>query len=297
MKSIRRPLLLLACALACEASGFESEYTVDTLRVLAVQADLPIAAPGESVHLTTLWADPLGNGRPVSWAWGYCVNPGSTQIPDCAAQLRVLGFGTDSYSLVVPADALDGLPPSAPIGEVGIVFAACAGTLTLVPNATGAPVSCTDAKGNAIGRDGFLWGGRRIIVVQGFRNANPVITKIFFDGVEWSPSYAPPITPCTAKDVSSCPPETQHVISYQMTPDSQETYGNGIVEDIVGWFYVTQGTLENAYMRPDSSSGVPTFQTQYAPTLSDTSHPVQMWFVLRDDRGGVTFAQRRLSWQ
>ncbi len=296
MKS-SRVLLFSLLAGACEASGFEVEYRVDTLRVLAVQADLPVAAPGESVNLTTLWADPLGNGRPISWAWGYCVNPGSTQIPDCAARLRTLGFGTDGYSLTIPSDALDGLPPDAPIGEVGVIFAACAGTITLAPNSTGAPVSCTDGAGNPIGRDGFVWGGRRIIVVQGLRNANPVITKIFFDGVEWSPSFAPRIEACSAKDVGGCPPETQHVISYQMTPDSQETYGNGIVEDIVGWFYVSQGTLDNAYTRPDSSGGTPTFQAQWAPTLSDTSHPVQMWFILRDDRGGVTFAQRRLSWQ
>ncbi|HSQ64828.1 MAG TPA: hypothetical protein VLM85_16505 [Polyangiaceae bacterium] len=294
----RRALLaLLLGSLACEASGFETESVVDTLRVLAIEADLPIAVPGETVHLSTLWADPLGNGRPISWAWGVCVNPGATQIPACAAQLRSLSFGGDAFDVTVPADALDGLPPSAPIGEVGVVFAACAGTLTLVPNATGAPVSCTDAKGNAVGRDGFVWGGRRIIVVQGFRNQNPTLTKIFFDGVEWSPSYEPPIAPCAAKNVEGCPVDTQHVITYQMTQDSQETYGAGLVEDVVGWFYVSQGSLADAYLRPDTSTSIPTFQTEYAPTLSDTAHPVQMWFVLRDDRGGVTFAQRRLSWR
>jgi len=295
---VRRSLLfLLLGLLACEASGFEPESRVDTLRVLAIQADLPIAVPGEKVHLTTLWADPLGNGRPVSWAWGICVNPASTQIPDCAAHLRSLVTGSDSFDVDIPADALEGLPPGIPVGEVGVVFAACAGTLTLVPNATGAPVSCTDGKGAAIGRDGFVWGGRRIIVFQGIRNANPTITKIFLDGVEWSPTFAPTIQPCAAKQVENCPVETQHVISYQITPDSQETYGLGTVEDVVGWFYASQGSLENGYARPDTSTGAPTLQTQYAPTLSDTSHPVQVWFVLRDDRGGVSFAQRRLSWK
>ena len=59
----RKIALLLASTLfACEATGFEPEYLVDTLRVLAIQADAPFAVPNQTVSFTTLWADPNGQG-------------------------------------------------------------------------------------------------------------------------------------------------------------------------------------------------------------------------------------------
>jgi hypothetical protein len=303
---VRKRFLLASLMLACEVSGFDSEYVIDTLRVLGVQADKPFALPGDSIHLTTFWADPLGNGRPISWAWGTCLNPGSTQINDCANALISLAAGTDSYDTTVPTNALDGLSPSEPLGEFGIIFAACAGTIALVPNAdTGAPVTCTDSTGAVVGRDGFIWGGMRVVVVEGETNANPTIDKIFIDGMEWAPGYAPPIQPCTQTNLGDCPSSAQHVLAYAATSDSIETYFNGtanVQEQLIGWFYVSQGSLTAGYASPDSDdagavSTPPTFEMQFAPTLSDTTHPVQLWMVLRDDRGGITFAQRQFAWQ
>jgi hypothetical protein len=301
-----KKLVALCMVLACEATGFEPEYVVDTLRVLGVQADKPFAAPGESVHMTTFAADPLGNGRPVTWAWGTCLNPGSTQITDCAIALRTLTLGTDSFDAVVPADALAGLPGVVPVGEFGIVFAACAGTITLVRNAaTGAPVTCTGPSGNAVGREGFVWGGLRVVVVSGLRNANPAIDKVFIDGTEWAPGFSWPIEACTAKNATDCLPSAQHNLAYTATPNSIETYdiGSGpVAEQLVGWFYVSQGSLAAGYANPDSDdagapTSPPTFQVSFAPTLSDQTHPVQLWLVLRDDRGGITFAQRQFAWK
>lgn len=293
--------LALSIVLACEATGFDPEYVVNTLRVLGVQADKPFAAPGESVHMTTFWADPLANGRPIVWAWGTCLNPGSTQINDCADALQTLGVGSDSFDTTVPQNALDGLPG---VGEFGVIFAACAGTITLAPNAqTGAPVTCVDNMGNLVGRDGFIWGGMRIVVVSSVQNQNPTIDKVFIDGMEWPSDYAAPIDTCSAKDMSSC--VVQHDLAYTATPDSIETYdiGNGPTqEQLVGWFYVTQGSLNAGYASPDTDDAgavamPPTFEMPFAPTLSDTTHPVQLYLVLRDDRGGITFAQRHFAWK
>ena len=294
-----KKLVFLCVALACGISGFDPEYVVNTLRVLGVQADKPFAAPGESVHLTTFWADPLGNGRPVSWAWGTCLNPGSTQINDCANALQTLTTGTDSFDTTVPADAL----AFAPVGEYGIIFAACAGSIALTPNAaTGAPVTCTDGTGGVVGRDGFIWGGMRIVAVAGVTNNNPTIDKVFIDGAEWAADYAFPLDACSSKDVSSC---VQHQLAYTATPDSIETYDIGTgptQETLVGWFYVSQGTLEAGYANADQTDAgavatPPTFEQSYGPTKSDTTHPVQLWLVLRDNRGGITFAQRHFAWK
>jgi hypothetical protein len=276
-------LFALCVCLACEASGFEPEYLVDTLRVLAVKADASLAAPGDTVHFTTSWADPNGNGRAIAWAWGTCLNPGSTQITDCATALTSLGYGTDSFTATVPANALDGVP----VGEFGVVFAACAGKLALTPNPnTGAPVTCTDGNGGAIGRDGFMWGGTRVTVVTGLVNANPGIDQVFVDGNAWARS-----------DIVALDPATTHVLSYTATAGSAETYDFGtgpITEQIVGWFYVTQGALAAGYASPDDSNA---FAITYTPPTTNRTKPVHVWFVLRDDRGGLTFDDRQLTWR
>jgi hypothetical protein len=275
--------LALSCALfACEATGFEPEYVVDTLRVLGVQADLPLAEPGENVHFTTMWADPNGGGRPIAWAWGTCLNPGSSQIPDCAAVITNVALGTDSFSATVPANALDGVVA----GEFGVVFAACAGTITLAPNrATGAPVTCTDASG-AVGRQGFVWGGTRVIVVKGLRNANPGIDQVFIDGNSWGKN-----------DAVTLDPTVTHAITYTQTDGSAETYDIGTgptTEQLVGWFYVTQGTLVAGYASPDASGA---FDMTYTAPATDRTRPVHLFLVLRDDRGGLAQTDRQFSWK
>jgi hypothetical protein len=303
-----RARLLLFCALfACEATGFDPEYLVNTLRVLAIQADAPVAQPGQAVHLTTLWADPNGAGRPVQWAWGTCVNPGSTQIPDCAAALRTLALGGDSFSATVPTDALDGVT----VGEFGVVFAACAGTITLAPNAqNGAPVTCKDASGKVVGREGFVWGGTRITVFPGVTNQNPRIDSVSFDGAPWGPSDLPVLDACAEKHPEDCPASTRHVFSYTATPDSAESYDVGLgpqTEQLVGWFFVTQGSLDAGYASPLTADGgaddagaplsPPTFQMTFTPTLADPTQRLHVWLVLRDDRGGLSFTQREAVWR
>ena len=278
-----KKLLFASCVvLACEASGFEPEYLVDTLRVLAVQTDLPLAEPGDSVHFSTMWTDPNGNGRPITWAWGTCLNPGSSQITDCAAAMTSLSLGTDSFSATVPQNALDGVI----VGEFGVVFAACAGTITLSPSpVTGAPVTCTDA-GGAVGREGFIWGGTRVTVVKGLRNQTPGIDQVFVDGNAWGKT-----------DAIVLDPSVTHAFTYTPTDGSTETYDVGtgpITEQLVGWFYVTQGTLVAGYASPDASGA---FDMTYTPPATGRTKPVHVWLVLRDDRGGLSYTDRSFSWK
>jgi len=300
-----RGTLVIACAvLACEATGFDPEYIIDTLRVLAVEPDSPFAAPGQTVNLTTLWGDPLGNGRSITWAWGTCLNPGGTQITDCANALQTLTLGTDSFQVTVPLDALDGL--SEPVGELGVIFAACAGTIALAFDpVNGAPVTCTDGTGAIVGRDGFMWGGTRLVVTTLETITNPTIDKVFIDGSEWAPGFVWPIQSCAATDPTECPPNAQHDLTYTATPDSLEMYqtptGPATVQ-LVGWFYVTQGTLAAGYALPDTDDAgaptlPPTFDMSFAPTQSDLTHPVHLWLVMRNNLGGITFTDRQFSWQ
>ena len=70
--TMRRSLILLlfvsVLAAGCQ-EPMEQVGTISKFRVLAVQADPPEAAPGETVTHRVLYADPKGEGRKVSFLW------------------------------------------------------------------------------------------------------------------------------------------------------------------------------------------------------------------------------------
>src|SRR6476469_8028395 len=70
---------------ACEEE-FVPGTQVSSLRVLAVQADIPYAHPGDTVRLQALSYDPLA--RPITWAWAACPSPAGSSVDDCLAQIR-----------------------------------------------------------------------------------------------------------------------------------------------------------------------------------------------------------------
>src|SRR5688572_1206346 len=118
---------------ACAPDDFEPGSRVTSLRVLAMQADLPYAAPGEPVQLGTLSIDP--QGRPLTWAWAACVTPASSELFACFEKIAldtaagepplIAAEATgDSVSFTVPPDLLERLPevarPAALIGVLAI---------------------------------------------------------------------------------------------------------------------------------------------------------------------------------
>lgn len=298
----RRRFAWIALVAACAPAGFEPSSRVDSLRVLAVQADRPFAAPGEDVALTALVVDPEGGGRPVALSFATCLNPGSGEIRDCAAELgpmRELAVGADgtaTFGVRVPDDALAGL--SVPVGSVGVVFAACAGSFVDRPRAPGAPIGCLDASGRLSSRDGFVWGEKRIAVVPVFRNENPAIDRVDFDLGGSEPDIG--LVPCPrGAEAKSCPADRLHRFDVYPAKGAAETYpdpvhpGATLTEDLVLFFFATQGTLADEVVRTADPDGLgQRFTTSYAPTDIDPSKPIDFWFVLRDDRGGTSFAHR-----
>ena len=67
----------------------------------------------------------------------------------------------------------------------------------------------------------------------------------------------------------------------------------GVTEDLVASFYVSQGSVDDDYARVDPASGA--FHTVVAATEGDPKRSMTMWIVLRDDRGGVTWAARSIE--
>jgi hypothetical protein len=204
-------------SIAC-GDDLEPGASLSGVRVLAVQASAPYAAPGESVRLEMLAVDrapdrllPDGSARPLEVVWfDGCVNPDGGLFYACYPQItRALdeafggapapldgsaplppfvqrGLGRD---LAVPADALSVLPPLAPgtppLGRLFTLFAACGGRVEYAPGAdqVGIPIRCVDlASGEALGAEDFVFGFSAVTVFEGLRNALPAIEAITLDG-------------------------------------------------------------------------------------------------------------------
>lgn len=288
----RRALVLsLALLATCAPQGFKPSSFVDTLRVLAVQADKPLAAPGEDVNLRALVVDPLGAGRPLRLWFATCTNPGSAEVVACAASLGpaeqtpIPADGEPTFSVHVPEDAL----AAGDVGSVGVVFAACAGTLSVAARPEGAPVGCVDAKGARVGREGFVWGEKRITVVRGARNANPEVANVYFDGHRWDEGFDIALDACAGTRVDDCSADRQHEVDVQVPRGTAEAWLGG-TEDVVTFFHVSQGAVHDDVARAGADGVL--FPNLYAPAGAVAARPIDVWVVVRDDRGGVGWAHR-----
>jgi hypothetical protein len=149
------PLLVLPL-LGC-GEGFDEAYELQSVRVLAVQKDVPYAMPDSDVNLRMLWHDgsdeAASDDRNVQIHWfGGCINPPGGFYYGCYGQLTpaflplaldpeapseiptLYGRG-DEFMVRVPSASLaleTSRDPAVPlVGSSYVFFAACAGNLRL----------------------------------------------------------------------------------------------------------------------------------------------------------------------
>lgn len=72
---MRRVLVLALVLVACKPDFGVRESLVDREEILAVRADPPEAAPGESVRFSVLVATPAGPVATPATAWAWCATP------------------------------------------------------------------------------------------------------------------------------------------------------------------------------------------------------------------------------
>ncbi|MGC4087599.1 MAG: hypothetical protein QM756_06840 [Polyangiaceae bacterium] len=303
----------LAAWFGCVALGLLSgcSETLDpgsrvvSMRVLAQDTDLPFAAPGETVHVSSLAYDP--EGRSVNWAWAVCVNPSSSSVDGCVEKLSqdaqsagsipllAMGAGVDSVDVTVPDDALSSLPESArESASLGVLSVACPGTFSLETGAAGLPFRCADAaSGRQLGLDEFVIGVKRISVRAQDRNQNPLIASVRFDGAEWLEGQVLSAQPCdkTGNDFSECAKSLQHRLAINVSPESFESgrdeFGD-FTEQVVVQYFATEGNFESDFRIAKSP------ETKWAPRREATDKDVTFWLVARDNRGGVSWTTRTL---
>jgi len=190
-------LFLLGCG-----PDFDPPSELHSLRILAVQKDVPYAQPGETVNLQMLWQDasPLaGPDRPISITWSPpCFDPPGDLYYACFSDPGAFGGMINSdpnnpehNSFQVPTDIISRRPPptdgsnNPAYGLTYVFFAACAGQLTLLPSSGDSaafPIGCKDADGKLLGADDFVAGYTSIYSFEGFSNHNPVIKGFEFRG-------------------------------------------------------------------------------------------------------------------
>jgi len=303
LSSVVALLTLAGCG-----ADFDPGSNVSSLRVLAVQADNPFAAPGETVNLQATSYDPAG--RELTWAWAECSNPASSSVDACLAEIALtaietgtppllgMGPGQDNVQVTIPATALDGLSPEAlPNALTGVLSVACPGTLELgTSDSTGGvlPFRCIDDSGAELGLHDSIVGIKRIFVRSTDRNQNPVIANITFDGEPWAEDDVKEVDSCNTDDFTfdDCKGEGDHRIAASVTPESFEAgvdeFGRDFAEELVVQHYATEGIFEYDVRIAELP------ETRWVARQSASGQELRIWFVARDDRGGVTTAQRRV---
>ena len=301
------PLLGALSLVACDPE-FDPTSEVNSIRVLAVQADTPFAAPGETVHLQALSHDP--SDRPITWAWASCDEPASSSIEACLANivettietgappLLGMGAGLSQIDLPIAPDAIERLPPAArPQALVGVLSVACPGDLELAENGTSPllPFRCTEAgTDRELDLHDSIIGIKRVFLRETERNQNPVIESVLFDGEAWAEDDVKEVDGCTSEEhvYDDCPGAVRHRIQAVLTPDSFEAgsdeFGRGFDEEVIVQHYTESGIVEDEVRIGEES------ETGWVARASASGSELSVWFIARDDRGGVAWAERRV---
>lgn len=317
-RPISRALLALATLslVACGEDDFDPPNKINTVRVLAVKKTPAYARPGESVSLEILYWD--GKSKPeeqrsldITWMSG-CENPAGDlyygcypelvktfSSPPSAEMLNRVGKGT-SFELTLSSDIVSGRPPprdgSAPYGLAYVFFTACSGKIGPVTDlAEGSlPIGCYDDSGDALGPDDFVVGYTSIYSYEDIHNENPMIDALLFEGRSESETVRVPrcSTPkCQRYELKPLidPRSAELDPTADPSPD-----GKPIQEHLWLNYYATGGSFDHpARLVNDATQG---WNEQNETGWEPPREPgtVVIWAVVRDNRGGVDWKERRI---
>jgi hypothetical protein len=315
---MKRPAPAVAALVACACSGnnYDPPSLVESVRILATQADKPYALPGERVSLQMLAADARADrSRPMRLYWlpQVCENPSQDLYYRCyPAFAQQFAPGVDltpqlisgpSWTFTMPADAIDAhVRQPGETDPYGIAFAfamACAGHVEYVPvdpsTQSGAttPFGCFDDSHAQLGADDFVFAFARVYAYADRRNANPVIDHLTFGGAAVDPSAGIALPHCTASTESGCPTTDLDTVvpDSSWEPDPGDLDANGNVANETLWvdYYVTAGRVkDDSVLLFDAHSG------RVSSTADAFDAPLAagdqtLWAVVHDNRGGASW--------
>ena len=280
------PRALLCAVLLCVGCGadeFPDYSKLESLKVLALIADVPEAAPGETVTITPLITDMAGGGRSLSYTAKACVDPGvsagaSPTCPDngftqtLASAVTIsdplfiapnyTGYLTSStVSVVIPADTLVFAGKSSVDRQNGVSYLV---TYDLTAN--------DGTKVRAF---------KRILVsYRTTRNANPVFVNITTQGSDFE---GKPLT--LNYDMETRINENSQEQYTVLNEDGTQTTTK--TETLTTTWFVSEGELDKT--RTTGPVGENKFHRP--PTYSEDQSFILI-AVTRDGRGGTGYFMR-----
>lgn len=302
-------ILLLGAALgAC--TDFDPGSRVTDFRLLAIAADKPYAAPGETVKLEALYHEPFG--RPITWAWSTCPLPRDSTATACLARFAELSQSPDrapsftvgreqtTYEVTIPPNILDGIQPqSLANATVGVLTIGCPGELSprdprVVPTGE-LPFECREAgSAQVLPFERYVVSVKRIYLYPRDKNQNPTITSVTWDGAPWPSGEVKEVNACDfdSNQWDDCKGE-KHELVVTAPPESVEAgtseYGTPFREAIVYQFYATEGLFEFNTKTFESP------KTRWSARTRARGQTVDFWMVVRDNRGGVSWTTRQVK--
>jgi hypothetical protein len=297
---VRRLLTISAAALAC-ATGCKPDLGVtasfvDAERVLAVRSEPPEAPLGTMVHLVALVASPNGTVEAAPLSWSFCQAPKPLDQNNVVADaclrdpssLLALGDGPTADGLI-PEDACQRFGPDPPPQMAGDPP-----LRPRDPDVTGGfyqPVRLDGAGDTAIGltRIECNLPNASVGVQSDFRmryhaNQNPTVGMVTasVDGQPVGFDALPHATPVLFRYTWD-PGAAEGYVLYDLT--SQTLVDRR--ESLRVAFYASAGTwtLDRVGRTEDESDSF----VENVWTAPETPGTYHLWFVLRDNRGGVAY--------
>jgi hypothetical protein len=286
-------LLLCACTtLLCGCiKSFDPASFVDKLRLLAVKAEPPEIAPGQTTTLTATFANPGGTTPSVTW--DACLLPpppatGQGVNQDCVA----LGAGSDKLVHFGDAASVTATMPSINPTMVGL------------PDQTNGIYLPVRVRLDADGSSLVSFYSLRIYLGVLLPDMPPPNRNPAFTGI-----YVVPSADAGADEQTAIPDKSPREVHDKdelalralVTPDSAEMYKvydgdprttppRDVTEDIRISWYTTAGEFTNeatGIEKPDTT-------LKLDKHLPPSGTPIDIWAVARDERGGMDVIHRQL---
>lgn len=274
-------LALLACN-----TGFDPQYRVTDLRILAVAAQVSGSTnadprPGEWLALTALIANPLSRA-PLTVSWFACPPLPDGRRPPCLED----EFQRDPVGLASAPEyggrvLLIGNGPTPPLYQIPDP-----GTVIPGPGGTTYPCGFTIDIPLLVVAEAE---GRREVALKTVHvvpagstyaaNVNPTV-----DAVETDPTDQEACTGGQSVEAAATFPTGRTILCGHPGGGAAEDFGNCGKEALSWQWYVTAGTFPDVGGQGNAMGGAIAFQRP-AGTFT-------LWGILRDGRGGVAWATR-----
>jgi hypothetical protein len=280
---VKRTLALALVLAACKPDFGVRESLVDREEILAVRAEPPEAAPGESVRFSVLVATPAGPVASPTVAWAWCASPklltenGAVAAACNADGVVPAGVTSGDVTATLPSDGCFTFGPETRSADLrprdpdvtGGYYQPIRATWGAATVAFGfARLACNLA--NASGDLAAAYKARYV------RNRNP----------ELAPLGAPAEVPRGSRNLirASWRPEDAEV--FVVLDPATQTLVERRESLRVSW-HTTAGSFEHD--RTGRAADQNESFTENAWTAPDEPGVVHLWAVLRDPRGGVAF--------